>query len=139
MENYRMEIHGGCYCGDLRYESKGDVQGSLQCHCRECQYITGGNPNVIMVVPEDGFKFTKGNAKEFSRTDLDNPVTRLFCNNCGTGIGTRSPSRPGSVIIKVGTLDDPTIFKSQLAIFTIDKQKFHYIDEGLPSYERRPG
>jgi hypothetical protein len=139
MENYRMEIHGGCYCGDLRYESKGDVQGSLQCHCRECQYITGGNPNVIMVVPEDGFKFTKGNAKEFSRTDLDNPVTRLFCNNCGTGIGTRSPSRPGSVIIKVGTLDDPTIFKSQLAIFTIDKQEFHYIDEGLPSYERRPG
>jgi hypothetical protein len=139
MENYRMEIHGGCYCGDLRYESKGDVQGALQCHCRECQYITGGNPNVIMVVPEGGFKFTKGTAKEFSRTDLDNPVTRLFCNNCGTGIGTRSPSRPGSVIIKVGTLDDPTIFKSQLAIFTIDKQKFHYIDEGLPSYERRPG
>jgi hypothetical protein len=134
-----MTITGGCYCGEIRYEAEGEPQASIQCHCRECQYITGGNPNVITIFPKAGFRFTKGEPKEFTRSDLERPVTRLFCPTCGTAIGTRSPSRPDSMIIKVGTLDDPSTFKAQAAIFTIDKQPFHVIPEGTPAFERRPG
>jgi hypothetical protein len=43
------------------------------------------------------------------------------------------------VILKVGTLDDPGLFGGpQVAIFTIDKQAFHLIPEGLPTFERLP-
>ena len=133
-----MKISGGCYCGSLRYESIGDVEASIQCHCRECQYITGGNPNVIMIMPLNGFEFVKGIPKTFKRKDIENAVTRLFCENCGTGIGTKNPNRPNSIILKVGTFDNPSIFKPDIAIFTIDKQKFHYIEDGLKSFERRP-
>ena len=133
-----MKISGGCYCGSLRYEANGDVEASIQCHCRECQYITGGNPNVIMIMPLSGFKFVKGIPKTFKRKDIEKAVTRLFCENCGTGIGTKNPNRPNSIILKVGTFDDPSIFKPDIAIFTIDKQKFHYIENGLKSFERRP-
>ena len=133
-----MKISGGCYCGSLRYEANGDVEASIQCHCRECQYITGGNPNAIMIMPLNGFEFVKGIPKTFKRKDIENAVTRLFCENCGTGIGTKNPNRPNSIILKVGTLDDPSIFKPDIAIFTIDKQKFHYIENGLKSFERRP-
>ncbi len=134
-----MTIKGGCYCGSVRYESAGDVQATLQCHCRECQYITGGGPNLIMVVAEDGFSFTKGAPKEFARSDLERPVTRVFCENCGTAIGTKSPARPGSFVLKIGTLDDPSGFESKAAIFTIDKQSYHHIPDGIPTFERRPG
>ena len=133
-----MRISGGCYCGSLRYESVGDIEASIQCHCRECQYITGGNPNVIMIMPLNGFEFVKGVPKTFKRKDIENAVTRLFCENCGTGIGTKNPNRPNSIILKVGTFDDPSIFKPDIAIFTIDKQKFHHIEDGLKSFERRP-
>jgi hypothetical protein len=133
-----MKISGGCYCGSLRYEANGDVEASIQCHCRECQYITGGNPNVIMIMPLSGFEFVKGIPKTFKRKDIEKAVTRLFCENCGTGIGTKNPNRPNSIILKVGTFDDPSIFKPDIAIFTIDKQKFHYIEDGLKSFERRP-
>ena len=133
-----MKISGGCYCGSLRYEANGDVEASIQCHCRECQYITGGNPNVIMIMPLSGFEFVKGIPKTFKRKDIENAVTRLFCENCGTGIGTKNPNRPNSIILKVGTFDDPSIFKPDIAIFTIDKQKFHHIEDGLKSFERRP-
>ena len=134
-----MKLTGRCYCGDIKYEFEGEVQGALQCHCRECQYITGGNPNVVMVLPEAGFRFLKGEPKPFARNDIDSPVTRLFCAHCGTAIGTRSPKRAGSIIIKVGTLDDPSVFSAKAAIFTIDKQAFHHIPEGVPAFERRPG
>lgn len=133
-----MKISGGCYCGSLRYESVGDIEVSLQCHCRECQCITGGNPNVIIIMPLSGFEFVKGIPKTFKRKDIEKAVTRLFCKNCGTGIGTKNPNRPNSIILKVGTFDDPSIFKADIAIFTIDKQKFHHIEDGLKSFEKRP-
>ena len=133
-----MVVTGHCYCGEISYESAGEIQNSIQCHCRECQYITGGSPNLIVIVPEEGFRFTKGTPSEFSREDLETPVKRFFCHKCGTALGTKSPARPGSMIIKVGTLDDPSIFKAQAAIFTIDKQEYHHIEEGLPAFEKRP-
>ena len=38
-----------------------------------------------------------------------------------------------------GTLDDPKLFGSpQMAIYTIDKQPFHQVPEGLPTFERMP-
>ena len=133
-----MVIEGGCYCGELRYISKGEAQASIQCHCRECQYITGGNPNVIMIMPLDHFKFTKGKPQKFKRNDIEKAVTRLFCKKCGTAIGTQSPMRPDSIILKVGTFDNPSIFEPSIAIFTLDKQKFHYIDKNVRSFDKRP-
>ncbi|MBW1884988.1 MAG: GFA family protein [Deltaproteobacteria bacterium] len=135
-----MEVEGGCYCGAVRYKAEGDALFKGQCHCRECQYGSGGAPNYVMALPEAGFSYTKGAAREFSRSDLDNPVTREFCPDCGTQLVSRAPSLPGAVLIKVGTLDDPKEYGGpQMAIFTIDKQSFHHIPEGLPSFERTPG
>ncbi|MDJ0864545.1 MAG: GFA family protein [Myxococcota bacterium] len=134
-----MTMQGGCYCGALRYEAGGDAMFQGQCHCRECQYASGGNPNVIMAMPEASFAYTKGAPKEFRRNDLENPVTREFCPECGTQILSRAPSVPGAVILKVGTLDDPSVFTPQMAIFTVDKQSFHHVPEGMPSFERTPG
>jgi hypothetical protein len=109
-----------------------------QCHCRECQYITGGSPNMFLLMPRDGFSYTKGAPKQFTRSDLENAVTREFCAECGTHLATRRPGLPAA-ILKVGTLDDPALFGTpQMAIFTIDKQAFHQIPEGLPSFERLP-
>ena len=135
-----MKFEGGCYCKAVRYQAEGEPVFKGQCHCRECQYLTGGSPNVIMAIPESGFKYTKGAPKKFKRADLPNGVTREFCAECGTHIGTRSPGLPGAMIVKVGTMDDPSLYGTpQMAIFTIDKQAFHQIPPGIPSFERVPG
>ena len=135
-----MDVEGGCYCGALRFKVEGDALFMGQCHCRECQYVSGGGPNYLMGVPEAGFSYTKGQAKGFSRSDLDNPVTREFCAECGTHILARSPSMAGTFILKVGTLDDPAVYSGpQMALYTIDKQTFHHLPDGLTSFERLPG
>jgi hypothetical protein len=133
-----MAISGGCYCKELRYLVTGDIEASIQCHCRECQYITGGNANTLITISMKTFKFTKGTPKSFERTDIANPVKRFFCGTCGTAIGTKSPKRPGSMILKVGTFDDPSIYKPETAIFTIDKQEFHYIADDVIQFKKRP-
>lgn len=133
-----MKLEGGCYCGKVRYVAEGEPMMKAQCHCRECQYITGGSPNIFVAMPVAGFHYTKETPRQFKRSDLERPVTREFCAECGTHVATR-PTRFPAVIVKVGTLDDPSLFGApQMAIYTIDKQAFHQIPDGLPSFERLP-
>ena len=133
-----MNLTGGCYCGALRYEVTGDPMFQGQCHCRECQYISGGSPNVIMGFPVASFKYTQGEPKAFRRKDLESPVTREFCPECGTHIVSKPPGMPAA-IIKVGTLDDPSQFTPQMAIQLLDKQSFHHVPDGVKTFDRMPG
>ncbi len=131
-------LEGGCYCGNVRYLAEGEPTMRAQCHCRECQYISGGAPNLFLLVPAAGFRYTKGAPKQFTRSDLAQAVTREFCADCGTHLTTRRPGLP-AVILKVGTLDEPRRFGApQLAIFTIDRQPYHHVPDGMPTFERLP-
>ena len=135
-----MEVEGGCYCGAVRYRAEGDSVFNAQCHCRECQYLTGGSPNMFMAMPAAGFSYTKGAPNSFTRSDLDDPVTREFCGECGTPLTTKAPGMADAVIVKIGSMDDPSQFPGpQVAIFCIDKQSFHCVPEGVPEFERLPG
>jgi hypothetical protein len=134
-----MKLEGGCYCRAIRYVAEGEPIMKAQCHCRECQYITGGSPNVFIAMPTASFSYLQGTPKQFTRSDLERPVTREFCPDCGTHLVTR-PRRMPAVIVKVGTLDDPSLFGGpDMAIYTVDKQEFHEIRAGLPTFERLPG
>ena len=60
-----MKLEGGCYCGKVRYAAEGQPMLKAQCHCRECQYISGGSPNVFMLMPPEGFSYVRGVPKQF--------------------------------------------------------------------------
>jgi hypothetical protein len=135
-----MKLTGHCYCGALRFEASGDPLFKGQCHCRECQYISGRHTNAWMGMTEADFRYTQGKPKGFKRGDLPNPVTREFCAECGTHMLSRAPGMPGAVLLKVGTFDDPSLYGApQMAIYTCDKQPFHHVPEGVPTFERTPG
>ena len=134
-----MPMTGRCYCGQVRYEAEGDPVFKGQCHCRECQYIAGGAENLFMLMPAAGFRYVEGTPKQFSRTDLEAPVTREFCPNCGTSLVTRIPRNPAVVVLKVGSLDDPKAYGGpQAVIWTRDAQPFHLMPDGVPRFEQLP-
>lgn len=135
-----MMIAGGCYCGKVRYEAKGEPFFKAQCHCRECQYISGGAENVFAVMSAAGFRYVAGEPASYTRADLATPVTREFCATCGTPLTTRLPHDDATVIVKVGSMDDPAGYGGpQAAIWTKDMQPFHLIPDGIPTFEGMPG
>lgn len=133
-----MTLSGGCYCGAVRFETTDAPLLRAQCHCRACQHIAGGAPQYFMLMPQDGFRYTAGQPRQFTRPDLPAPVTRNFCADCGTHLITRRPDMD-HVVVKVGTLDDPAAFKGpKIAIYCADKQPFHVIPDNLPAFETLP-
>ncbi len=133
-----MKLQGGCYCRKVRYEAVGEPLLRAECHCRPCQYFSGGAANMFMLMPPEGFRYTSGAPRQFKRDDLERAVTREFCGDCGTQLSTR---RPGlhAIILKAGTFDDPSQFGApQMAINTSDRQAFNCIQEGLPTFEGLP-
>ena len=108
-----------------------------QCHCRPCQYISGGGPNYFFVVLDSAYRFTQGTPSEFERSDLENPRLRQFCPNCGTHLTTLLRDR-GLVVVKVGTLDDPSIYKPDVAINCAEIAPFHEVPEGMPAFDTLP-
>lgn len=127
---------GRCYCGALTFEMRGEPLFKGQCHCRECQYYSGGGPNYFMLFPFDAFHWITGSPKSFRRTDIEAKATRYFCEGCGTQVGNAAPS---GTVVRVGCLDAPERFEGpDAAIYTCDAQPFHEIPDGLPRFDKVP-
>lgn len=132
-------MKGRCYCGAIHYEITERPTLRGQCHCRECQYISGGAPNMFLLVPDDAFVITRGQPKAFTRNDLETPRTRQFCPDCGTHLTTLLPGR-GLTVVKAGTLNDPAgdYGAPEVAIFLKDAQPFHVVPAGVACFDERP-
>ena len=110
-----------------------------QCYCLTCQKISGGAGNLFMAVEAKSFQFTKGSPTAFNKKDRPGSPTRHFCPVCGVHLSARSELAPGAVLIKVGTLDDPSVFEGpQLVTWTSEMQKFHLLPTGVPAYPEIP-
>ena len=73
-----MTHTGKCYCGNIKFEFDDPIHSQLLCHCRECRYLSGGQPNASIDILKKIFRVTKGELKTFSRDDLDAPRGRNY-------------------------------------------------------------
>jgi hypothetical protein len=135
-----MAIEGGCYCTAVRYRISGEPLFRGECYCRECQYYAGGGADRILAVAEIELTGPSGDLLSYRNPDRPDGVTRVFCANCATPILHRDPRLPGIVIIKVGSLDDPSVFGAPDAVtHTGDCQNYHILPEGVRTFQKRPG
>jgi hypothetical protein len=139
MESTKPISTGGCHCGAVRYQFEGGSLMSGLCLCSTCQKISGGGGNFFMAVDAAGFQFTAGNPKSFNKNDRPGSPTRHFCDVCGVHLTARSDRAPSAVLVKVGTLDDPSVFKvPQLVTWTSEMQAFHLLAAGVPAHPEFP-
>ena len=95
---------------------------------------------MIMGVPKTGFRYTSGKPATFTRDDLENPVTREFCDKCSTPLTSLPPAIPDVTVLKVGSLDNPDedYGMPQMAIYLCDKRGFHTVPEGVATFDKVP-
>lgn len=110
------------------------------CLCETCQKISGGAGNLFIGIEAGNFHYTQGEPHRFKLEGTEDVPTREFCGECGVHIAARSPKAPGGFVVKVGTLDDPSVFGCPKMVFwTQEKQDFHVVPEGTAAYTTLPG
>src|SRR5438874_9218813 len=102
-------ITGGCLCGAVRYTAEAEAASATVCHCRDCQKFTGSVFAALVRVPKEAVTI-EGTLKTFTSIGgSGNLILRHFCPECGSSIAEESGARPESVILNVGTFDNPAI------------------------------
>jgi hypothetical protein len=127
---------GGCRCGEIRYELSAAPMFHVACHCRDCQYIAGGSPNLTMVFPAASLKLTRGEPKVFKATEKSGGS--YFCASCGVHVFSRPDTDRSIVAVKVGGLDDASDFKVQADMWMASAPPWHHAHEGALRFERNP-
>ncbi len=139
MNDKMSTFKGRCLCGKIEYEVNGGRHTSYSCHCRDCQYITGGNPNTAIYIPQATITINTGKPSFYSTTSENGTnKTQYFCGKCGTPLYGKSKMFPESVVLKVGSLDDPSAFQSSMNVWVSSAQDWHYINPELPKYDKAP-
>ena len=133
-------IKGGCTCGAIRYELSAEPIMAVACHCRDCQYSTGGGPANVIGMSKAALAITKGAPRAYwSISEKGNRVARHFCAECGTPLFAESAATPDFIGVKIGSLDDPSRFKPAVNIWVKSAQPWTYIDPALMKFEKNPG
>ena len=114
------ELKGGCLCGAVRYSTTAEPVTSGVCHCRDCQKFTGSAFGALLYVPKETLMF-EGTTKTFaSPGGSGKPMLRHFSPECGSSIAQEPGTRPGIVVLNIGTLDDPKSITPAREIFCDD-------------------
>lgn len=118
---------GGCLCGAVRYEVRGEPYVSGLCHCKICRKLTGSSFSATANWHLDQFRMT-GELQTYER--------RQFCPTCGARLFYLSDE---SVEIFLGTLDEaPHDIKPMLEVWTIRREHWLPPVAGVITYSENP-
>jgi len=131
-------VTGGCLCGAVRYTAEADAASATVCHCRDCQKFTGSVFAALIMVPKAVLTLT-GPVKTFTGVGgSGKPILRHFCPECGSSIAEEPGTRPGMVILTVGTFDDPSVATPAREIFRDDAVPWVQVQGDIPRFAKAP-
>ncbi len=132
-------IHeGGCLCGEVRIEIHGAPMIVHACHCTRCQQRTGSPLAVNLWIETERVIVLSGKPTQHGEVidEYGNASESWSCGSCGYGLWTVYHAAPrGSLFVRAGLLDDPSVFPPDVHIFTRSKQPWITIPDDVPAFE----
>ncbi|MFO7303881.1 MAG: GFA family protein [Gammaproteobacteria bacterium] len=127
---------GGCLCGSVRYEIRGELGLSYYCHCSRCRKATGSAFAASALVAAKDFVVLQG--EDALKSYSVNGVHRIFCAHCGSPIISRRDAMPDAVRVRLGTIETPLPRGPHGHIYVASKANWFEICDDLPQYAEEP-
>ena len=124
-------MQGGCFCGAIRYEAKGNPFHETNCHCSICRRTSGAPFVAWFSVPKPSFKLLAGEPTRFRSSAKG---TRSFCPCCGTPLTCELDEFPEEIDVTLCSLDNPEAVRPQDHTWTSSQLTWIKLADGLPSY-----
>jgi hypothetical protein len=133
-----QKISGGCACGAVRYECNLDPVIMLNCHCRNCQQASGSGYAAVAAVPKTAVQ-VRGEPRYYKIVgDAGTAVERGFCPNCGSQVFMKIERLPDVLGLQAGSLDDPSIYRPMMDIFTSSAQPWDHMNPNTQKHTQGP-
>ena len=130
---------GGCLCGALRWEADGAPGFAGFCFCADCRRASGSGFIGFMSFRSDAISFS-GDARQVRCASIKgSEAVRNRCATCGSLVFGGMVGVDREHTVYAGSLDDPSLFAPQLAIFVRDKPAWVLLPPGLALFETMPG
>jgi hypothetical protein len=131
-------VTGGCLCGQLRYEARGDPDFAGYCFCADCRKASGSGFIPFMGFGAEAVRFTGEARQAISRAYRGGEAVRNFCPTCGGLVFGGIVGVDTSHTIYAGSLDDPSFFEPQVALFGRDRPSWVLVPPELTVFETMP-
>lgn len=131
-------LTGGCLCGAVSYEAKGEPMMVGHCHCIDCRKTSGAGHSTHVAMPEAAVTISGATGAYARAADSGNVVIRHFCPVCGSPVYTTNIAMPGMIFLRASSLDDPDLVTPQLVVYKSRAPKWDLTDPALPTFVEMP-
>jgi hypothetical protein len=131
-------LRGGCLCGAVEYEIRGEPSKFYHCHCSRCRKSTGTGHSSNLFVQPATLEWLKGGelVRSFKIPEAKR-FTRQFCASCGSPL-PRQLKDTDIVIAPAGSLDVEPALRPQARIFWESRAGWSCGAEALPVHPEYP-
>jgi len=125
-----MEIRkGGCLCGNVSFEAKGEPGSASICHCRTCQRAAGADSVAWAQFPIAEVTWSGGR----KAVCISSPgVERTFCPECGSSLSYQNEAT--SVDLVLACFEDPESISPSKEIWLDHRRSWNALNTELPGY-----
>ncbi len=132
------KLTGQCLCGQVSFKAEGDIAMQGNCHCTDCQQVSGSAFATIVFMKDDDVNIS-GNLKAFDHTvDSGNSLRKKFCPDCGSQMFTYNLGRPGMTGLRAGSINEKDQIKPQFNVYASSKLPCTILDESIPAFAKMP-
>jgi len=126
---------GGCTCRHVRYRMTSRPMFVNCCHCRWCQRETGTAFALNAMIEADRVELLSGDVELADTPSASGRGQRIWrCPACRVALWSNYAGAGDSVrFVRVGTLDEPDRLPPDIHIFTMSKQPWVILPEGVPA------
>lgn len=126
---------GGCLCGAIRYQVRGEPLMVALCHCAMCRRAAGAPAVAWAMFTLTELRFLRAEPARY----VSSPgVERGFCGRCGTTLTFTGAMIPGLVDVTLGSLDDPADLPPQMHIWEQSRVPWLALADDLPRHAELP-
>ena len=132
------QLTGNCLCGRVSFKAEGTPKFMANCHCTDCQQVTGSAFATLVFMEEKDVKVTGATKKFEHAVDSGNILINHFCPNCGAQMFSSGNGRPGMIGLRAGQINDKDEIKPQFNVYASSRLPCTILDENIPAFEKMP-
>lgn len=131
------KIKGGCLCGAIEYQIDDDFKAFYQCHCRQCQTLTGSAFASNLFTHPDNIVWLKGIDSISVYEHPEREFSKSFCKICGSAVPFVNKTKT-SLIVPAGSVTSKFEKSLDANIFMSEEACWSKSDLDVKSYELLP-